>query len=194
MTDHGGDLRVAAGGSIAAAPTGTSASGHEGQTSVLARSPLPMGITRDVLRADAARRAGNTSSALHVTGPRPLRAFTPMLMRKAFAPAASAGSSGLLTVGVQPPVVGAAPTPLVLRKHAAAVRTDPSHQTTSSIGPSPTSAIVPEAAPAAATEGAWRSADLRTIDWIAEQVTYRLARRLEIERERMGVRAWRQVS
>lgn len=32
------------------------------------------------------------------------------------------------------------------------------------------------------------------LDWIAEQVGHRLARRLEVERERMGVRQWRQLS
>jgi hypothetical protein len=193
ITDHGGDIRGAPASSIAAAPTATSASGQEGQGSVLASSSLPISTTRDALRADAFRRVGNTSAGPRATA-NPSRGFTPILMRKASAPAPSAGSSGLLTVGAQPMVVSTAPTPLVLRKHAAAVRTDPSHPTRSAIGPSPTDAIVPEAAPAAATEGAWRSADLSTIDWIAEQVAHRLARRLEIERERMGVRSWRQVS
>jgi hypothetical protein len=32
------------------------------------------------------------------------------------------------------------------------------------------------------------------IDWVTEQVGNRLARRLEVERERLGVRRWRQAN
>jgi hypothetical protein len=49
-------------------------------------------------------------------------------------------------------------------------------------------------ADAAPSSRSWRPADERNIEWITEQVGLRLARRLEIERERMGVRRWRQVS
>jgi hypothetical protein len=41
---------------------------------------------------------------------------------------------------------------------------------------------------------AWTTTGHLDIDWITEQVGSRLARRLEIDRERQGVRQWRQVS
>lgn len=65
-----------------------------------------------------------------------------------------------------------------------------------SIGSSTTATIsrMPAGQDAAPTPAPGTDATEMDIDWIAEQVGHRLARRLEVDRERMGVRQWRQLS
>jgi len=107
--------------------------------------------------------------------------------------------SSTLPLDTVPPTVVAAPlTQLVLRKPDVAARPVHTRATAPSISTSPTGVIARQAAapvaPTAPSEGTWRGADSRTIEWIADLVASRLAHRLEIDRERMGGQPWRQVS
>jgi hypothetical protein len=91
------------------------------------------------------------------------------------------------------PTIAAAPTQLVLRKAMASTTANQSAIELPSITPSPPQIV------ARTTDESRRHAHAGTstssydwnIDWITEQVGRRLARRLEIERERMGARSWR---
>jgi hypothetical protein len=122
-----------------------------------------------------------------------------MLWRKpvAAATASSSGTATLASASAPTRFITKAPQSLVFRKSlATAVASQPADAP--SITPAPTGVIArkPEAsapvskhahapAPAAARD---RSLDL---DWVTREVSTRLARELEIERERLGVRTWR---
>jgi hypothetical protein len=91
------------------------------------------------------------------------------------------------------PVNAAALTQLVLRKAVAGREASQRPIQPLSITPSPPQVIARTAddrhpVPLAGTS---TSSYEWNIDWITEQVGRRLARRLEIERERMGARSWR---
>jgi hypothetical protein len=108
-------------------------------------------------------------------------------MRKESAATPRQGASMLAAFAPSQPIVGVAPTQLLLRKSDAA----PSGPTTTS--PSASSVNAPVSA-AASSDGTRSYGHEGNIDWIADQVGKRLLRRLEIDRERMGIRSWRQVS
>jgi hypothetical protein len=112
--------------------------------------------------------------------------------------------SALPVLSATPPVT-AVSAPLLLRKPDAAAR--PSRAappapaiTTSATGVIARTAAAPHSTPnghgshadaAAPEKGAWAYGEYWNIDRIVEQVGLRLARRLEVERERTGVRQWR---
>jgi len=91
------------------------------------------------------------------------------------------------------PTIAVAPTQLVLRKATMSTTASENHVQLPSI-----TTAAPQIV-ARTTDERHRNAHAGTstssydwnIDWITEQVGRRLARRLEIERERMGARSWR---
>jgi hypothetical protein len=87
--------------------------------------------------------------------------------------------------------------PLILRKPSSAAHatTTPTAATpsTPAVTPQPASSVIARTAAPSAAAAPHRPIPTppHDIDWIAEQVGQRIARRLEIERERLGVRSWR---
>jgi hypothetical protein len=94
-------------------------------------------------------------------------------------------------------VTGNAVTPLVMRRpdiaaHRPAPTSPPAISTPAITTAAPSTIARAPASPVASPHASTPvRADAAHIDWIAEQVGNRLARRFEIERERMGVRSWR---
>lgn len=123
----------------------------------------------------------------------------PHVSRKADTTARSTpSSSGADRPSFSPsPVVGNAATPLVMRRpditaHRPAPTSPPAISTPAITTSAPSTIARAPASPVASPHVASPGrADAAQIDWIAEQVGNRLARRFEIERERMGVRSWR---
>ena len=116
-----------------------------------------------------AEHGSRNAAAAHAAPASPTVAgiSTPLLWRKPDAVAAPQVAGSL-------PTITTAASAVIAREAAAPVQTPTPDQ--------------PMHAPAST------SAVAMDIDWITEQVGSRLARRLEIERERLGVRPWRQVS
>ena len=149
-------------------------------------------------RAQAVPRPGGSTA----TGPLPrasagsvTRTSTPLLGGKvdAAAPIAVVSAQPAITAS---PTIAAAPAQLVLRKAVVSTGTSQGPAQPPSITPSTQQVIARTADGDHATPNAGTSTFSNdwNIDWIAEQVGSRLARRLDIERERLGVRPWRQVN
>lgn len=166
---------------------------------------LPIGTTPTAMRSSSAVETANPSVPLSATMPvarhaSPTSAIggsMPLLVQRATAATRSSGVSAPGGVTILPSTTAVAPSQLVLRKPDA-VAAPAVQSTTPSASAQPAVARGDRAAASGAESapnaGAWSQANERSIDWIAEQVGQRLVRRLEIERERMGVRQWRQVS
>jgi len=94
------------------------------------------------------------------------------------------------------PAISVAPQRLVLRKAIVPATRAEGPLQTPSISSAPTSAIARthDAHGTSTYHAETGHAHDWNLDWIAEQVGKRLARRLEIERERTGVRQWRQAN
>lgn len=94
------------------------------------------------------------------------------------------------------PTISIAPQPLVLRKAVVPSTRAGASMQPPSISTAPASVIARthDAHGATSSQGEAGHADDWNIEWIAEQVGKRLARRLEIERERTGIRPWRQAN
>jgi len=101
-------------------------------------------------------------------------------------------------------VLATAAAPLVFRKAVATTSVFPATGGPPSIAPTimkapaATTVLARTAATPETTEAALpstpASAQRMDLEWLTQQVSSRLARRLEIERERLGVRPWRQSS
>ena len=137
-----------------------------------------------------------------VPSPHAMSAPTRMLWRKPIAGAGESAAGPAASASSVAPAISITRTTqsLVFRKSLAVPATPPATDTPS-ITRTPTSVIsrkaeapaskakdAPISAPAAARD---RSIDL---DWMTREVSSRLARQLEIERERLGVRTWRPSS
>ena len=137
-----------------------------------------------------------------VLSPHAMPAPTRMLWRKPSAGAGESAAAPLASASSAAPAISITRTTqsLVFRKSLAVPATPPATDTPS-ITRAPTSVIsrkaeapaskakdAPISAPAAARD---RPIDL---DWMTREVSSRLARQLEIERERLGVRTWRPSS
>ncbi|MEP6620363.1 MAG: hypothetical protein ABJE47_13650 [bacterium] len=179
--------------------TASTASSSAPQISFASELPI---VRRSALGASGVpvpSRSG-TSSDIPRTSPLPLASpvhitgtAMPVLSRKADAPAQSLAPSVRLGIPASPSVAASA---LLLRKPEQVASPSVSRAQAPSITTTSRDVVARTAeAPQPATSDApWSYTDDRNIDWIAEQVGNRLARRLEIERERMGVRQWRQLS
>jgi hypothetical protein len=122
-------------------------------------------------------------------------AAAPLLLRKADSAKPSPRASGLRVTSPLSASVTAAPMPLLMRQTEAGAAPPPAETPLLWTAGSAVSSAQTTASPHLnATESAGTHPNEPSIDWIAEQVGNRLARRLEIERERRGVRQWRQVS
>jgi hypothetical protein len=119
-------------------------------------------------------------------------AFPPVLWQKSNTTAPIAAAAGLANTTASPSI-SAAPTQLVLRKAVVSGQANQGPTQSPSITPSPPQIIARMAADEGhrTAYGPSTSSHDWNIDWITEQVGRRLARRLEIERERMGTRSWR---
>ena len=144
----------------------------------------------------------STSAAVADTGPltrvtsrEPASGSSRLVWRKLdttlHAPAAPA-----LTATSATPSVSAPPPRLVLRKAVAAATSAGHPSQPPSIATAPASVIArtSDASGAGSQYGESNHAHDWNIEWIADQVGKRLARRLEIERERTGARQWRQAN
>ena len=121
------------------------------------------------------------------------RAISPIIWRKSDPTSPPIPTVPALAATTSSPTIVAAPTQLVLRKAMVSPIASQSHVQLPSITPSAPQMV------ARTADESHRHAHANTstsshdwnIDWITEQVGRRLARRLEIERERMGARSWR---
>lgn len=181
----------------------------------LAQAPVAPAVT--AASSAAAARAGDAGSRSAAKADLP----TPVLDRSATGPATTAASMPLTTSRAAAPLilrkidaaarvraatalpavsavqnVSSAPPRLVLRKPSVPVAAAPLLSPAPSIAAAPASVIARthDAYGPAPHHGESRQARDWDIDWIAEQVGRRLARRLEIERERTGIRSWRQAN
>ena len=167
-------------------------SSASGPSASLARTPSSSNGATPAPAVSTARWPVVTASSVAQTS-------MPHVSRKVDTTARSTpSSSGADRPSFSPsPVVGNAATPLVMRRpditaHGPAPTSPPAISspaiTTSAPSTIARAPASPVASPHVASPG---RADAAQIDWIAEQVGNRLARRFEIERERMGVRSWR---
>ena len=193
-------------GGTAAATLGASSAASAPPESMVLRNPLPT-TSAHASRAGAPDASVTTSAAPRgsvaaVRASTPLTsagpAAAPLLMRKA-ATTQHHGSGGLAVAVASPAVVRSASTQLLLRAPDASAPAVPPRTATPPVAGASaggSAGATPRAAgpQSTARDSTWTHAGEANIEWIAEQVGNRLARRLEIERERMGVRQWRQVS
>jgi hypothetical protein len=157
----------------------------------------PLVVMRTASKEPAPPTAPRTASATTALPRASVRTAAhdsaPLLWRKVDASAQAPVVSAVRSTTVSPQG-GAASLPLVFRKPDVHATPSPSRsgvQAPSTTSPNGVKAHKPAPPKAAPRIGAAAVADGLNLDWITEQVGTRLARRLEIERERMGVRPWR---
>ncbi len=212
--------RVAnSGGSSTASDTRSSPAGRSSfALSGGVRDMTPMALGRRVVmrKAESVAVAGATRDArdgAHQAEPRAMSATyeagdvstaAPLPWRKPGAAEPARASIGR-PMSTAPSVVATTTTPLVFRKAVAAIPAFHPSKESSSIASTVTTsapkgvvARMPAAPESTVGEAARTPTEVREapmdIEWITQQVSSRLARRLEIERDRLGVRPWRQSS